>query len=303
MNTHISYGLKKDDSGEDVKFLNEYLDLYFNDNIKSPSNFTNNKPSKSLFDDVTEQKLKIYQQENQLLVTGILDKNTVNLINTPQCLTNIKSFSSHNRKKSFFAAIGKDDNFGLFPNKNMADQNLEFFTVTDENPIFGLFPKTELNYMFTNYTPYVDSASIQRIMSDITRQISHYTPFRFKQVDSNPNITISFVTHLLSNEAGKTVPPRRDRSIAISSVEINNNFRWTDDFYLSLRSPQYYDIYAILIHEFTHAIGLGHSQYRNTIMYRYHTDGARLYTQDDVDGLVTVSNAIVAHEKRNKKST
>lgn len=296
MEKNITYGLKKDDSGEDVKFLNGYLDLYFDDNIKSRSDFTRDKPSKLLFDDVTERQLKTYQQENQLLVTGILDKNTVSLIKRPQCLTNIKSFSSKNRKNSFFAAIDKDKNFGLFPNKNMVDKQF-FHTVTDENPVFGLFPKTELSYMFTNNTPYVSAESTQRIMSDITRQISHYTPFRFKQVDSNPDITISFINNLLPNQAGATIPPRNDRPIATSSVGINNNFRWTDDFNLSLSSQEYYDIYAILIHEFTHAIGLGHSQYPNTIMNPYHTDGARLYTQDDVDGLVTVSNAIVTHRK------
>ena len=31
--------------------------------------------------------------------------------------------------------------------------------------------------MFTNNTPYVSEESTQRIMSNITRQISHYTPF------------------------------------------------------------------------------------------------------------------------------
>lgn len=297
------YGLKKGESGEGVKKLNIYLDFYFNnklDNIQSFSNLENNKQVKATFDEYTEQQLKEFQRENNLLPTGILDKYTHSLITSPQCISNFN-------QPSFDIPVIK--NHGMLPNEEIANANSNIFSFATVNPNeYGFFPKFHLTYAFVNDLPEVPLDTLTIIMNDITSQISHWIPpFSFEQVDSDEadikiqfdsgypfnNQIVPFENNVqLGVQLGVTFPPLRGMNTAKSYMYINNTRNWTLDFNLGRSDPNYYDIYTNLAHEFGHCLGLAHSKYRGTIMYKYPEDGYRRYTRDDIEGFSAIYNYV-----------
>lgn len=298
------YGLKKGDRGEEVKKINLYLDFHFNnklDNIRSFSNLKNNKKVKAIFDQDTEQQLKEFQKENGLLPTGIMDKYTYSLINSPQCISN---FTQTSLDISLFK------NHGMLPDEQIANSNSNISPFVTVNPnLYGFFPKFHLTYTFINDLPEVTLDTLNIAMNDITSQISYWIPpYSFEQVDPNDdadiiiqfasgypynNQTVPFENNVqLGVQLGITFPPLRGMNPAKSYVYINNTRNWTFDFNLAVSHPEYYDIHTNLAHEFGHCLGLDHSKFPGTMMYKYPKDGYRRYTRDDIEGFLAIYNYV-----------
>jgi len=293
-------GLKINDSGENVKLLNEFLDGYIARDLPKEYLLIKDKSYKSKFDKNTEVKLRIFQKNHNLSVTGVVDNNTSSLINSPQCFTDFNLFGKTQLDDS---NISKRLDYSLFPNNILDEDNsLEFKVVEQENKIYGYFPKTELTFTFKNNPSDISLESLQSIMTSITQDISKYVPgFKFKNVDSNADISISFGDRFgywiggqyrehefqrgLSIQNGITIPPLKGQ-IAKSYVTINTrDCHWTTDKQLAENSSSDYDVYAVLLHEFCHAIGLGHSKYEHAVMWPIHRDGLRGLRDDDIFGL------------------
>ena len=314
MDVQIKRERKKGDTGKDIQFLNSFLDAYFHESKFLDNDFKEyfvydfkyhfNKykkrsPQLNLFDDTTEEKLKVFQKENKLDPTGILDKNSINVIKKPRCFTNF-SFPNVNPKPS------TSDN--KFRNAQPDDFENEFRIAPQDHKLLGLGYKTDLKYIIVNSGKDLPIEIIRNIIEDIIEQISTYTEFSFQEAENiiNADIEISFQKKIQAkypkvttspwvpgNEVGRTFPPRIDYYNLKREVIINDNYNWTDDISLVQNNPNYLDVCAVLIHEFGHAVGLSHDDsHPEAIMYSQHANFARKYVQDDVNGLRFIYNNI-----------
>ena len=167
MKKKYPHGFRIGDSGEEIASLNEYLDNYFyhnplnhdestNNTLLPPGNqskivddmrlelVTDNKPTKSIFDESTEKQLKQFQKENKLLETGILDKYTSYLITSPRCF-------NKNPQNLFPELVNNNtiaDMEGLKENAGLAENVNDFVTLDNLHWRYTFFPKTDLTYMF-----------------------------------------------------------------------------------------------------------------------------------------------------------
>lgn len=106
---------------------------------------------------------------------------------------------------------------------------------------------------------------------------------RFKFVDkpSNANIQVNFVDHITNCNSPLAV------GCARMQLRGGHYYNCQLDIAMQKKFEEGYrpiaNIYGVMLHEIGHAIGLGHSQSSNSIMYPYDLPTLQYLTKDDIN--------------------
>ncbi|KAK1430382.1 hypothetical protein QVD17_13073 [Tagetes erecta] len=244
--------------GEKVKGIGDvklYLSHFGYLNYQTVSNVTN--PEEDYFDEELEVAIKSYQVYYHLNATGILDSLTVSMMVMPRC--GFPDKETHQRGDIV-------SHYSLFPSRSKWP-----------------YGKRHLTYGFGSSFP-------TRFMPPIRRALrrwaiaSRYFTFSKAATRESADIKISF-----ARGAHRDVAPFDGRGGVMAHAFAPTNGRLhfdVDDRWSVGAVPYAYDIETVALHEIGHILGLGHSQYRNAIMWA--TIGAgesKGLTLDDIRGL------------------
>ncbi|GMI67049.1 hypothetical protein like AT1G59970 [Hibiscus trionum] len=212
------------------------------------------------FDDVLESALKVYQKYLHINVTGRVDSATITAMLTPRCgVPDIvrNPTSKINHLVSNFKFPGK-------PNKwDFRSYNLSYVIKNDVD----VFTEDELAPAY---------AKAFKSWADVS-------PFTFTRVKRRGKVEIGFFPKKHGDGfpfgiefAHTFFPPNGD-------VHLNANYSWS----FNPTEKNEVDVQTVAVHEFGHALGLDHSQFKTAVMYPYIKIGTthRELTDDDKKGI------------------
>jgi peptidoglycan hydrolase-like protein with peptidoglycan-binding domain len=257
-------GLSRSAKGDDVVRLQTYLAKF--GYIKSPiverfgmQEVMPSLPSveEGIFDEGTEQALKVFQEFNHLPVTGMLDEDTRDLMETPRCgFPDLDEFAIEGRK----------------------------------------WKKTNLTYCFKNFTPDIPRAQIEQAIAKAFSLWSEVTPLTFKQIQptDNADIVIRFVKgdHGDGSSfdgpngvlAHAYYPPPNGGDIA-GDAHFDDDENWTVTIPPTSGT---FDLVSVAAHEFGHSLGLAHSTITDSLMYAFYSGPHRFLNSDDISGIQSI---------------
>ncbi|XP_048838290.1 collagenase 3 [Brienomyrus brachyistius] len=199
--------------------------------------------------DVMQQKIREMQAFFGLQVTGNLDTNTLDVMNTPRC------------------GVPDLGEYNLFP------RNLKW-------------PTTNVTFRITNYTPDMEKSDVDRAIHNALSVWSDVTPLKFKKVyDGIADIMISFG----AKEHGDFNPfDGPDGLLAHAyppGVGLGGDTHFDEDETWSNDSAGY-NLFMVASHEFGHALGLSHSFNPGALMFPVYSY-AKGYplSEDDINGI------------------
>jgi hypothetical protein len=263
-------GLKKDDSNPEVGILQNYLkrfgyilpDQEEQFGVRVDPRKAIAAPEKDVFDQNTEEALKRFQAFNKLPITGVLDKQTLNLMYTERC----------------------EDPDLVAPPREISSAELEEFVYSGKK-----WDTLNLTYRIENFTPDLNQDIVRRAILDGLNQWSSVTPLRFSQVTSGGHIRISFA----SGDHGDGYPfdgPSGVLAHAFYPQDGRCHFdeaeTWTDD-----NPPSGIDLATVAVHELGHILGLNHSSETQAVMYAYYGGRRRSLHSDDIAGIQSIYGA------------
>ncbi|XP_022959861.1 metalloendoproteinase 1-like [Cucurbita moschata] len=231
---------------------------------------TNVETKGNVFDDNLEFAIKSYQKFFNLNVSGILDAETLELMSQPRC--------------------GVPD---VFINETSGDRNgdgdhpigLHYAFINDLKPKWGA-SKYNLKYAFVGSFPKQYKATVVGAM----HSWSSKSGFKFTKGSANKaDVKISFEVgdhgdgHPFkegSGELGHAFAPEDGR------LHFNAREAWADGAY-----PDKFDVGSVALHELGHILGLGHSSFRNAVMWpSIGPNFVMGLNDDDVNGLLALYN-------------
>jgi hypothetical protein len=258
-------GLKKGDKGEEVEILQKTLQKFGYIQPEEEALFgakidkrrsVERPPESDRFDERTENALKLFQNYYKLKPTGMLDRQTVYLLNTPRC--------------------------GV-PDILEGGQGPEEFNLFGEK-----WDNTDLTYHFENFTPDMPRSAIKQAFRLAFAQWSSVSPLTFTEMQSNGDFNIRWA----SGEHGDG----RNNAFDGPSQTLAHCFfpktnfpgrlccdeaeAWSTD-----NPPSGIDLPTVAIHELGHGLGIRHSDDRNAIMYAYYGGIARTLKTDDIKAI------------------
>jgi len=262
-----SIGLAKGSSGDEVLRVQNYLMQY--GYIQPPQGSILNAkidkkkaiepPAKGEFDEKMEMALKLFQQTNQLPITGDLNKETLHLMMQPRC--------------------------GI-PDIIEVPAELEEFTVSGTK-----WDKIDLTYSFQNLTSDSNEAQIREAINKAFAAWSSVSPLTFTEVEENGDFKIRWGM----GEHGDNYPfdgpsqtlahcffPKTgmDGQLCFDDAEF-----WTTDLH---GTPGQFSIILTGIHEIGHGLGIRHSQFKNSIMYPYYNNAIDNLRPDDIAAIQSI---------------
>jgi predicted Zn-dependent protease len=271
-------GLKKDDSNSEVGTLQNYLKRFgyiIPDQVEQFGAVIDRRkaiaaPEKDVFDQNTEEALKRFQAFNKLPVTGVLDKQTLNLMSRPRC--GVPDFIISRKRSS----VGEVEEFVASGSK---------------------WDTINLTYRMENFTPDLTQDIVRRAIQEGLNQWASVTPLRFSEVTSGGEIKISFA----SGDHGDGWPfdgPSGTLAHAFYPTDGRLHFdeveTWTDN-----DPPSGIDLATVAVHELGHILGLDHSSETQAVMYAYYGGRRRALHSDDISGIQSIYG--VAQWRYNQK--
>lgn len=211
-----------------------------------------------IFDEKTSKALKKFQNFYQLPMTGILDRNTLSLIQQPHCGNADVIKTIHPR----YVPIGK-------------------------------YNKTNFTYRFDNFTPDLPNNICQTAIRDAFDEWSRVCPCSFTEVTSGGDFEISWQTGKHSNTEGHGVFDGPGKSFAHAQTPPNPTppayLHFDDDELWTYNTPPTHpDLMLVALHEIGHLLGLSHTPDRRAIMYPkidLRLIPSRILRSDDIAGI------------------
>jgi matrixin/putative peptidoglycan binding protein len=259
----IKVGLSSGDRGEEVRFLHEYLRRFGYIGTEKREVFgakvdfrraTAPPANEEVFDSTTNEALKRFQEFNKLPVTGMLDKETANLMSTPRC-----------------------------DNPDLVEGQEEDYLVV------GRWSRTNLSYRFENFTPDLVQAVARNAIQDAFRQWSSVAPLNFNEVTAGEDMRISW----RARDHGDGKPFDGPSGILghgfypeDGRLHFDEDETWTVN-----NPPTGMDLATVSVHELGHSLGLGHSSDTNAVMYAYFGGIRRDLRSDDIAGIQSIYGA------------
>ncbi len=253
--------LKLGDKGQDVKNLHKYLKTF--GYIKSEvGEITDSRidleraidppEQQDIFDENTNMALIEFQKFNKLPVTGLLDKRTLDLMETPRCA-----------------------NLDIVQGEKI-----------DDYVIVGSWNRTNLSYRLENLTPDLTNNVISRAITDALNQWINASPINFNQASIGGDIRISWQI----GDHGDGYPFDGPSNVLAHAfypthggLHFDDDETWTDN-----NPPSGIDLVSVAIHELGHSLGLGHSSDPNAVMYAYYNGIRRSLNSDDIAGIQAI---------------
>uniref|UniRef100_UPI000248DAD8 matrixin family metalloprotease n=1 Tax=Paenibacillus elgii TaxID=189691 RepID=UPI000248DAD8 len=263
----LPLGLKKGDSGDEVKKLQAFLQRfgYLQSSLSSVTrnlsllNASLPDAAEGIFDDATKDALRNYQQFQGLPVTGELDEATVVETGKPRC--------------------GAQD-------RTQCTQSGDFTLQGNR------WDHTNLTYRIVNFTSDLTEAEIRDAIRQAFNLWSEVTPLTFTEVTSNADILIRFATgdhgdgdpfDGAGNGAGNVLAhayyPPPNRGDLAGDAHFDDAETWT------VNASSGVDLVTVAAHEFGHSLGLEHSNVPGSLMFASYSGVHRFLSQDDIDGI------------------
>ena len=152
---------------------------------------------------------------------------------------------------------------------------------------YGHWPKSNLTYFIVNSTADVSMGIQGSIFRQAFDTWEEFTDLEFTEVNSsNADLTVAFISD--PSHFQGTTPLAWAKISASGGVISHTAIEYNDQtFQFNNTCSGGYDLLTIAIHEIGHALGLNHSDVRESIMYPFIGFGECKWTlhQDDIDGI------------------
>lgn len=215
------------------------------------------------FNDATEAALADFQRFYRLPVTGVLDSETLALLQRPRCGVPDKPVG------------GPTNGTGIAPPEFVAGPNK--------------WSDLHLGYNLIQGTSDLSNANVLQAIRFAYRTWCLIAKIEVRRVSTNPEIAVRFgadehgdgfpfdgVGTVLAH-AGYPPPFHGDLA---GDVHFDDDETWTRDL-----PPTGTDLDSVALHEAGHSLGLDHSADAAAVMYAYYAAGRRTLTDDDIKGM------------------
>ena len=289
--TPSQVGLKFGDRGIEVSVLKNFLLQYGYFEYTDSTIGKENEEARTIelqseiFDESIENAVMQFQEFNRINISGILDKETVRLMQQPRCgVIDIKNETNFKEDESNLK-VDEDSSF-LIPNNGI------FFRYYSGRPKWNKF---NLTYSIRNFTQDIQISKESQVMAIVSglEQWANVTPFKFERVDRSADLNFIFSRRRhnfahnicpvqfegLGGQVAHAFPP------TYGEVHFDDDEIWWDRPDLD---PDCRDLYAVAVHEIGHLLGMDHSSIPDAIMYAYHQNGKRILTEDDIKGITNL---------------
>lgn len=204
-----------------------------------------------------ERAVRLFQEYYGLTVSGIMDKNTIVQMKRPRCGVPDMGKGSPNGPAPFTAP-------GYKWNKNI------------------------ISWKTTRYSRKLPSSTQRFAFENSFKKWSDVTPLKFEYTNGDPDIEIYFARGNHGDGVGNSFDgPGRVLAHAYYPTDGGTHFDEDEKWVFRGNANDGIDLEVVAAHEFGHALGLGHSNNPDSLMYpayRFQSQGWKLH-YDDIVGI------------------
>ncbi|KAF7663042.1 hypothetical protein LDENG_00219980 [Lucifuga dentata] len=232
---------------EEMSLAERYLKNFYN--LKETSG-----PRPRSKSSMTRTKLREMQQFFGLKATGMLNADTLEIMQKPRCgIPDVK--------------VGSFSTFG--DNYKWQHDNL--------------------TYSIMNYTPDMSRSEVDDSIEKALKVWADVTPLRFTRIyNGTADIMISFNRQAHGDYYPFDGPHGTLAHAFAPAPDIGGDAHFDDDENFTYRSSKGYNLFLVAAHEFGHSLGLSHSDDPGALMhptYTYRNPDTFILPRDDVDGI------------------